>query len=403
MTVNTMRAIDRYIGIPLCFIATIICKIFFRPEKNVRPQKVLFIELSEMGSAILADPAMRKIKQKYDAELHFLIFEKNKASLELLQTVPDESIFTIRPEGFRLVTDTLRFFVWARRKKIDTAIDIELFSRYTALLTGFSGADNRVGFCRYHNEGLYRGGMLTHRIAYNHYKHISKNFVAMINALDEDSDGNPYSKSLVEDSDVVLAKASISEDDKEKMRKTIDTVAGKIWREATPRILLVNANASDLLPQRRWPADHFVTFTKLMLERYSDIIVLLTGAKSEFSQAEYIRTKVNDSRCVNFTGKATLKEMLSLYSLGCAMLTNDSGPGHFSSVTDLPAVVIFGPETPALYGSLGNSIPLFLGLSCSPCVSASNHRKTSCVDNVCIKKITPESAAVVVSGILDNA
>ncbi|MDR0454553.1 MAG: hypothetical protein LBH05_07065 [Deferribacteraceae bacterium] len=402
MTVDTMRAIDRYLGIPLCFIATIICKIFFRPKKDVKPQKVLFIELSEMGSAILADPAMRKIRQKYDAELHFLIFKKNKASLELLQTVPDENIFAIDPQGIKLIKDTLLFLQWARRKKIDTVIDIELFSRYTALLTGFSGADNRIGFYRYHNEGLYRGEMLTHRIAYNHYKHISENFIAMINALDENSGGDLYSKSLVEKRDIILFKARITEEEKEKMRKTVDEAAGEIWRVDTPRILLVNSNASDLLPQRRWPADHFVLFIQMMLARYTDVLALLTGAKAEFLQAENIRTNVNNPRCINFTGKATLKELLSLYSISCTMLTNDSGPGHFSAVTDLPTVVIFGPETPALYGSLGNSIPLFLGLSCSPCVNASNHRKTSCTDNVCVKKITPESVAVVISEILDK-
>ena len=45
----------------------------------------------------------------------------------------------------------------ALRNGIDTVIDLELFSRFTALLTGLSGADRRVGFHRFHNEGLYRG------------------------------------------------------------------------------------------------------------------------------------------------------------------------------------------------------------------------------------------------------
>ena len=71
------------------------------------------------------------------------------------------------------------------------------------------------------------------------------------------------------------------------------------------------------------------------------------------------------------------------------MVTNDSGPGHFSAITTLKTFVIFGPETPALYGSLGNSTAIYAGLACSPCVSASNHRKTPCLDNVCLKVLTP--------------
>jgi len=57
----------------------------------------------------------------------------------------------------------------------------------------------------------------------------------------------------------------------------------------------------------------------------------------------------------------------------------------------LRTFVLFGPETPALYGSLGNSTPLYAGLACSPCVSATNHRKTPCRDNVCLQAISVET------------
>jgi ADP-heptose:LPS heptosyltransferase len=68
-------------------------------------------------------------------------------------------------------------------------------------------------------------------------------------------------------------------------------------------------------------------------------------------------------------------------------VTNDSGPAHFAAVTPLKTVVLFGPETPALYGSLGPSIAVTANLACSPCVSAANHRKTACSDNVCMRAI----------------
>jgi ADP-heptose:LPS heptosyltransferase len=71
------------------------------------------------------------------------------------------------------------------------------------------------------------------------------------------------------------------------------------------------------------------------------------------------------------------------------MVTNDSGPPHFAAITDMPSFVIFGPETPALYGSLGKTTPIYAGLACSPCVSAANHRKTACKDNVCLQVIKP--------------
>ena len=46
------------------------------------------IELSEMGTTILAAPAMTKAREELKAELYFAIFKKNVGSLELLGDVP---------------------------------------------------------------------------------------------------------------------------------------------------------------------------------------------------------------------------------------------------------------------------------------------------------------------------
>ena len=97
---------------------------------------------------------------------------------------------------------------------------------------------------------------------------------------------------------------------------------------------------------------------------------------------------VYNPRCVNFSGKVEFAELPALYSLATLMVTNDSGPAHFSSITDMPTFILYGPETPKLYGSLGNAFPLYAGLACSPCVTAANHRKTPCRDNVCLQVIS---------------
>lgn len=388
MKVDTMRKIDYYAGVPLCFLLTLWFWLLrlVKPVNKTTPRKVLLIELSEMGSAILVDPAMRKLQQ-HGAELYFLIFRKNAASLNLLGTVAEKNIFTIREDGLvPLATDTLRFLFWARKQGIDSVIDLELFSRFTALLTGMSGAENRVGFHAFHNEGLYRGELLTHKVAYNAHLHISKTFIALVNALLSDKDEHPYSKTLVTDDEIKLARADISTDQQAAMR----TMVIEEFPDYTPeqhRIVLINPNASELLPQRRWMPERYVEVMKKTLADYQDVIILITGAPSERQEAEGLKQQVGNERCINFAGKLKLAELPVLYSIATLMLTNDSGPGHFSSITELRTFVIFGPETPKLYGSLGNSTPIYAGLACSPCVSAANHRKTPCTDNVCLKVI----------------
>jgi len=187
MNVNLMRKIDHHVGIPLTFLGTIWLKLIalIFGEKTAIPKNILFIELSEMGSTIIADPAMKRAQKAFNANLFFVIFSKNKPSLDLLNTIPQQNIFTLCEDSlFTLMRDAIRYLFWCRKNKIDTAIDLELFSRVSALLTGFSGAVNRVGYHNFHGEGLYRGEMLTHKVAYNPHIHIAKNFISLIHALE---------------------------------------------------------------------------------------------------------------------------------------------------------------------------------------------------------------------------
>ena len=183
ISINTMRAIDHWVGVPLCALISPLVALLDSLKniysKNPKtPQKLLFIELSEMGSAILVDPAMRNAKKR-GAEIFFLIFKSNRASLSLLNTVKPENIFTIDSSSIgSLIKDTLLFLISARRQNIDTVIDLELFSRFTALLTGLCGARHRVGYHIFHGEGLWRGNMLTHKVHYNPHIHIAKNFLS---------------------------------------------------------------------------------------------------------------------------------------------------------------------------------------------------------------------------------
>ena len=399
MNIDLMRQVDYWAGVPLSFLSTYLLKPLFALQKPKKPSKVLLIELSEMGSTILCDPAMQKLKES-GCELFFVIFKKNEPSLRLLNTVTPENTFTIREDSLStLAVDTLSFLVWCRKKGIDSVIDLELFSRFTALLTGFCGATNRVGFHSFFNEGLYRGDMLTHKVAYNPHIHIAKNFISLTNALLSSAPETPYSKKAVTDGEIKLEKAEIKDEAKAAIVEKIKW-ALPLYDESK-RIVIFNANASDLMPLRRWPRKYYIELGRKLLESYGDIIILLTGAPSEREGLDIIRAALGD-RCVNFAGLTGFSELAPLYAVSRLMLTNDSGPAHFAAVTELPTFVFFGPETPALYGSLGNFTPIYAHLACSPCVSAANHRKSACDDNQCVKVILPDYVYGVLKKELDR-
>nr|WP_315128592.1 glycosyltransferase family 9 protein [uncultured Polynucleobacter sp.] len=396
ISVNTMRAIDHWVGVPLCAVASPIVGLI-DGIKNIlsrgpdAPRKLLFIELSEMGSAILVDPAMRNAQAR-GAELFFLIFKSNRASLTLLNTVKPVNIFTIDSSSLGgLIKDTLKFLLLARKHRIDTVIDLELFSRFTALLTGLCGARRRVGYHIFHGEGLWRGFMLTRKVHYNPHIHITKNFLSLIHAAFAKEIEVPFSKIHIADSEVHLEQAVIDPAVLNKVRERIEKLSetfGIQFKQGEQRLILVNPNASDLLPQRRWAQQRFSELIQGLNQLYPNDLILITGSPAEFEYVEKVRSVANVKNALNFAGQVSFAELPPLYTLSDVMVTNDSGPGHFSAVTPLRTVVLFGPETPALYGSVGKSISITANLACSPCVSAANHRKTPCHNNVCMQAIT---------------
>ena len=146
---------------------------------------------------------------------------------------------------------------WARKANIDTVVDMELFSRYSALLTGLSRARRRVGFHRFHGEGLYRGEMLTHRVNYNGHIHMAKNFICMVNALLATQPEVPYSKTFVSDEEIRVPIQPVQK----KKRNTCTALVRQVYPDYRPGFSSHRAasipNSSELLPQRRWERENY--------------------------------------------------------------------------------------------------------------------------------------------------
>jgi ADP-heptose:LPS heptosyltransferase len=106
---------------------------------------------------------------------------------------------------------------------------------------------------------------------------------------------------------------------------------------------------------------------------------------------------------ISVAGATTLRDVLVLYTLADVLVTNDSGPGHFASMTDIHNVVLFGPETPQLFGPLGpNRHVIWAELACSPCVSPYNHRFSACSNNRCMQAISVDHVFAEVSSALSK-
>jgi ADP-heptose:LPS heptosyltransferase len=387
MRIETQRQVDRFAGSFLCRLLSLWPGARRRHEDVVEPQRILVILLSEMGSLVLTRPLFEHLKAAHPkAEVWALVFERNQEALELLGLLPRERIVSIRDRSFlALAKDSWSALKRLRALRLDVAIDCELFARISAIFAFLSKAKVRVGFERHTMEGLYRGDFMNRRVLYNPYQHIARQFVTLGTAIT--GRGTPVVKRAVEPGAPVLPPLDLPAAEVDGLRARLE----RDFPEAAGGRLVLLYPSGGALPIRAWPEAYYAAVAAAL--RDQGFRVGLIGLPHDKPQAQALLQRIGPRGCLDLTGwTKDVRELVVLFRLAHLLITNDGGPGHFATLAGLPAIVLYGPETPALYGTANpKAVHLFQGLSCSPCLTAYNHRRSPCDgDNQCLKTILPE-------------
>ena len=396
MQPSLIKNIDHYVGIPLCFLLSLWRKwvSLFSKQVDKIPtpnDKILFIKFIEQGATVLAyDSLMTAIEKVSKENVYFCVFRSNVAILYLLDIIPTKNILVIEDKKFfSFVISVLKTLWYLRKNKISICIDMEFFSRFSAIFSYLSGAKIRVGLHRFNAEQPYRGDLMTHKVNHNSHLHISQYYRMLVDvAFNSNTNQVPINKlPIVPKEEIKLPKYNPPSEniekiyDKLKQKFKLDDIKER-------RIVLLNPNASDMLPIRKWETENFIKLSKKILEKWRDVLIVFTGAPSEKDAVEKIVKQINHRNVVSMAGETNFRELIELYHISDLLITNDSGPGHFTTLTNTNTIVLFGPETPLLFGSLSPSTyVIFKNLGCSPCVNVYNHRFSPCNNNLCMKMI----------------
>ncbi len=399
MDVNLQRKVDQMAGPFLCRLLSLFPLKNRAASNKSKPNRILIILLSEMGSLVLAQPMINRIKKKYPkASLYILLFQQNREVVELFNAFPSKNILTISNRSFfSFVSDSIKAIFNLRQIKIDTAVDCELFSRISSLFSALSGATIRVGFHPHTQEGLYRGNFINHPVLYNPYIHISQQFITLAEALE--SDKFPLVKREIPKKNLTLPGISVSRQEIKIMTERLYTD----FPDIKDKNLVLIYPGGGLLPIRAWPLESYCHITIDLIQ--SGYNVGIIGLKEDKSVAEKIQSVCRNDRCIDLTGYTkSVREVIVLFHIASLLITNDGGPVHFAALTPIPIITFFGPETPALYSPLSpNAFNFHTNLACSPCLTAYNHRNSPCDgDNACLKLIKPEQVFAKAYEMLQN-
>ena len=394
MNIDVQRWLDRWVGIPLCAAVSAFDALKNRGKpvstEASAPRAIVVILLSEMGSLVLAHDMFARLKTRYpDAQLHALLFGKNREILDLMDVIAPANVHVVDDKSLSgLLRSLWKALADLRRAHIDVAIDCELFSRISSLLSFASGASVRVGFHRHTQEGLYRGSHINRPVPYNPYQHISAQFLTLARAVD--SVAVPKSKLPVmvqtKPPPHVALDATLIMSIEARLANDFPAIAGK------PLVLVYPGGG--ILPIRAWP---LASYTALCEGLVADgCAVAVIGLKEDQALARElvasVKASAQNSTVIDLTGYTrSIAELLALFHKASLLVTNDGGPGQFAALTPIWTVMLFGPETPSLYAPLSPKCYSFYSQwPCSPCLTAYNHRSSFCDgDNQCLKVIAP--------------
>ncbi len=391
MKTSTLRFVDRWIGVPGCFLLTLHRRVFRRSSPSAPVQRILFVKLAEQGSTVLAEAALRAAIDRVGREnVYFVAFLENRFVVDVMALVPRGNVLTIDARSLvAVVRTTLSLLRRFQALRVDAAIDMEFFARSSAIVTYLSGATRRVGLHAFAGKGPWRGDLMTHRLAYPGL-HTADLFALLVDSLfhppDRFPELGPALAAAWRGKAPSAGTRAPSPEDVAAVRLLLRELTGQA---DVPPLVLLNANCSDLLPLRKWEGTRYVELAQRLLAARPDLCVAFTGSPEEAATAGDLARSVGLPRCVSVAGRTTLPQLLALYSVSRVLVTNDSGPAHFATLTPVNVVTLFGPETPALFAArTPRNHVLWAGLPCSPCVSAFNNRLSTCPDNVCMQRIS---------------
>ncbi|HMG27959.1 MAG TPA: glycosyltransferase family 9 protein, partial [Acidimicrobiia bacterium] len=343
MRVERMRLVDRLLGVPACAVLTVARRLgdLVRRRPVRTPRRIAFVKLAEQGSTVIASSALRRAIRMVGREnVFFVVFEENRFILDVMGLLPGENVVAIRADGLLgLLAGTLSALRRLRRLRVDAVVDLEFFARFSAILAYLSGASSRVGFHPFGGGGPYRGDLMTHRLLFNPHLHTAQTFEVMVEALEIPPHRLPTFDRPPPPADDPPPAFVPEPHEIESVRLLLRDAGGA----ADEPIVLLNPNCSDLLPLRAWPSGRYVELARRLLDHDPRVRVVMTGAPSEQDEVAALVRAVGSDRCASLAGRTTLRELLVLYALAEVLVTNDSGPAHFATLTPIDVVTLFGP------------------------------------------------------------
>lgn len=305
--------------------------------------RILVISPNWIGDAVMAQPLLRAIKERYPDRPIDVLAPAWVAPVWHAITEVAEVIETPFRHGALQLKERRKFAKMLQQRGYQTAYILPNTLKF-ALIPWLAKIPERVGY-----KGEMRYGLINimHYDDRQHPRPMKSFYAALAH--------EPVNGTVPVASDPAMF---ISKEQKQDSLKSVGL-------SADAKIVAI-APGAEFGPAKRWPASHFSDLARQIQQRWPDAEILLLGSQKDRSICEEIATGAPGVH--NLAGVTTLSTAIGLLANAKALVTNDSGLMHVACALGRPVVAIYGPTDPHHTPPLSKLAKiLWLNLDCAPC------------------------------------
>ncbi len=363
------RKADRYLGPILLGVLSVFRRRSPPARRTSDPRKILLVKLHGIGNVVLLLPVIRQLRRRFPkAEIDFLSFRSNAAILEGVEEV-SRCYFLDRGSPWGLVRSIIRAFPRIRRGSYDLVLDFDQFAYFSAIATLLTGAPERIGF---RNPTLHRHWAYTTPVVYLDLTHVSRTFARLGEVA-----GAPVVPGIPR-------RIAIGAED----RRELSAFLRSCGIREDDDIAVLHPGSSENLTLRRWPADRFAELGDRIAGEL-ECCVVISGGHAEITLVRSVAARMQ-RRAVT-AAALSLRGFAALCESARFVVSNDTAAVHIASAMGTPVVGLYGPNTPFLYGPLGeDDLVFYKELPCSPCLCNLTSKMSDCRESRCMEEIGVE-------------
>ncbi|HXJ37448.1 MAG TPA: glycosyltransferase family 9 protein [Candidatus Eisenbacteria bacterium] len=392
MDLNLARYIDKWVGLVICLVL-FAWERATRPwhgrairalssttppglgEPPIEPRRILCMKFYGLGNAVMLIPVLEAVRRRWPGvEIDFLTMPGNVALLERSGVVTAAYAVDTASLG-RFLSTLWAAFLNVRARRYDTVLDFEQFVKISSIIAFLSGARERIGF---NTDGQRRGFTYTRRVVYTDSDHMSAIFARLTRPLGV-TGPLPECRLPLADAERAkardfLAKAGVAPDHFPIVAIHLG-IGMNFYRVAL----------------KRWDPANFAALADALAERHGAAVVFTGQGAEERDLIAEARRRMRRP-AIDACDQFNVTELAALVDHCHFVVSNDTSVMHVAALMGTPVVAIFGPTAPLHYGPRGErNLVFYRDLYCSPCLTNYNLKVSRCLDNVCMRGITPDA------------